>query len=262
MKKRIPKRALYTAAGIAVPVLLLVMIARLNIKPFSEGFTKLQEGISKNIFYVKDTFNAVKYVTSARTGIKALSEKNIFLDLQNQSLMSENDRLKKALQMKTGNEFKKFTKCFASVIDANTDGFIQYYVLDKGAASGIIKGDGVVASAGVLGRIAGMLPETSQVQLLTDSESRISVRVDRNKVIGILAGKGMGMCELEYVPKEEDIVEGDVLVTSGLGKSFPEGIKVGKVVRVVKKTVGLSMTVMVKPFVSVNNIQEVLVTGK
>jgi rod shape-determining protein MreC len=100
------------------------------------------------------------------------------------------------------------------------------------------------------------------VQLLIDADSRISVRVERSKVVGILIGKGYNLCELDYVPKEEDIIEGDVLVTSGLGKSFPEGIRVGKVIKVDKKTDGLSMTVKVKPYVSVFNIQEVMVVSK
>jgi rod shape-determining protein MreC len=262
MRKRIPKKAAYIAAGILAAVLIIVLLSKIKPSSISSVFSKTQEALAKNVYYIKDTLKSIKYVSSAKTGIQALSEKNIYLDLQNQSLIAENERLKKSLQMKTGNTFRQYTKCFGSVIDANDDGFIQYYLIDKGAGDGVARGDGVVAQDGVLGRIYFIMPDASRVQLLIDADSRISVRVERSKVVGILIGKGYNLCELDYVPKEEDIIEGDVLVTSGLGKSFPEGIRVGKVIKVDKKTDGLSMTVKVKPYVSVFNIQEVMVVSK
>lgn len=262
MKKRIPKKALYIAAGIAAVILLVILLSKIKPDSVSSVFTKMQEGMARNIFYIKDTFRSIKYVSSAKTGIQALSEKNLFLDIQNQSLLSENERLKKILLMKSENKFKQYTKCFATVIDSNDDGLIMYYLVDKGVADGVERGDGVVCAAGVLGRVSSILPETSRVQLLTDADSRISVRVERNKLVGILIGKGFNLCELDYVPREEDIVEGDVLVTSGLGNSFPEGIKVGKVIKVDKKTDGLSMTVKVKPYASVFSVQEVMIVGR
>jgi rod shape-determining protein MreC len=70
------------------------------------------------------------------------------------------------------------------------------------------------------------------------------------------------LCELLYVAKEEDFIIGDVLVASGLGKSFPEGVKIGTVVQVNNKTDGLSMEIKVKPFVDVFKVQEVIVVGK
>jgi rod shape-determining protein MreC len=262
MKKRIPKKAVYIAGGVLAVILVIILLSKIKTDSISSALVKIQEGLAKNIFYVKDTFKSIRYVSSAKTGIQALAEKNLFLDLQNQSLMSENERLKKILQMKTENSFKQYTKCFATVIDSNDDGFIQYYLIDRGVKNGVDRGDGVVSAAGVLGRISSIMPDSSRVQLLTDAESRISVRVERNKLVGILIGKGFNLCELDYVPKEEDIVEGDVLVTSGLGKAFPEGLKVGKVIKVDKKTDGLSMTVKVKPYASVFNIQEVIVVGR
>lgn len=261
MKKRIPKQAAYIAAA-AVILAVAILLAKMNSAGLSSVAAKFQEGLAKNVYYIKDTFKSIKYVTSAKHGIEALTEKNIYLDLQNQSLISENERLKKVLQIKTENKFKKYAKCFATIIDANDDGFIQYYLINKGAVDGVARGDGVTAMQGVIGRIYSIMPDSSRVQLLTDAESRISVRVERSKVMGILIGKGLNLCELDYVPKEEDIIEGDVLVTSGLGSSFPEGIKVGKVIKVDKKTDGLSMTVKVKPFVSVFSVQEVFITGK
>ncbi len=80
--------------------------------------------------------------------------------------------------------------------------------------------------------------------------------------MGILTGKGYRECSLDFVPKEEDIKEGDLIVTSGLGKSFPEGMKIGEVTKVDKKVDGLSMKVKVRPLAEVFEVEEVIVLKK
>jgi rod shape-determining protein MreC len=100
------------------------------------------------------------------------------------------------------------------------------------------------------------------VQLLTDVKSSISARVERSGVAGILIGAGNNICELKYVPKEEDVQLGDVILTSELGASFPAGIKIGEVTAVDKKSNNLSLVVRIKPYVNTNTVREVLVVRK
>jgi rod shape-determining protein MreC len=265
MRKRkiqLPNNLKYAVTALLVLFFLLILSKKINFNFLASGLSKLQNGIVKYVYYAGDTFKSIKYVSSARKGINELSERNIVLGLENQSLRTENERLKKMLQIKTENSFKRSTKCYASVIGASEDGFVEYYLIDKGSSSGVLEGDGVVAEAGVLGRVITVMPESSRVQLLTDAKSSISARVDRNRIVGILTGKGLNACELNYVPKEHDVIEGDVLVTSGLGRSFPEGVKIGRVLSVDKKAGGLSMIVKVQPYVDVFNIQEVVIVGR
>jgi rod shape-determining protein MreC len=264
MNKRIkiPKRLAWLLLGLAALILLIILVRHANFNSMASFFSRLQSGIAARIYYVKDSVRSVKYVSSARTGILALTEKNLKLEIENRELAAENDRLKKTLQLKQGNEFKRYTKCYASVIGANDDGFIQYYLIDKGSSNGVAVGDGVVNDDGVIGRIMTVMAASAKVQLITDVKSAISARVERSKVVGILTGKGIGLCGLEKVPKEEDVAVGDIIVTSGLGTSFPEGIKICKVTDVDKKSDSLSVKVKAKPFGDIFKVQEVIIVSK
>jgi rod shape-determining protein MreC len=64
---------------------------------------------------------------------------------------------------------------------------------------------------------------------------------------------------LEYVGKEEDVIENDTLVTSGLGKVFPKGFPVGVVFRVTEERGELSRGVGVVSMTDLNTLQELFV---
>ena len=92
----------------------------------------------------------------------------------------------------------------------------------------------VIDSAGVFGQVVGTTPITSRVLLITDPTHSVPVVVERTDVRAIAAGGGKGPHLVQYVPSVTDIVEGDRLVSSGLGRRFPYGYPVGVVNWVVK----------------------------
>jgi rod shape-determining protein MreC len=139
---------------------------------------------------------------------------------------------------------------------------IFYYVIDRGRQDGVEEGDGVISSGFAVGRVIKVMDDTAQVQLLTDAKSSISVKTERGRVAGILTGKGYNLCEMNYVPKEEDIKTGDVVITSMLGGSFPEGIPAGKITNVRKDIQGLSMFIEVRPFADVFKIEDIIIIKK
>ena len=56
--------------------------------------------------------------------------------------------------------------------------------IDKGSAAGVRRDDGVLAGAGVVGRIDSVTPLTSTVLLVTDYTSRIPAIVRRGGLVG------------------------------------------------------------------------------
>ncbi len=260
-KRKANNKNLYTAAAIIITLAAVLLISKSG--GFLPGlFSSIQKSVASYAFYVNDTFRSIKYVTSAKKGIQILSEKNMLLESENHTLKAENEKIKRASVLKSMRDFRSSVVCFASVIGANDDGMLAYYTIDRGSADGAGEGDGVITQAGVVGRLVKVNSDTSMVQLITDSKSSVSARGERSRVVGILSGESYNRCALNYVPKEEDIKEGDVIITSGLGKSFPEGIKIGQVTEATKKTDGLSMIIKVKPFVNMMSVEEVIVVKK
>ncbi len=87
----------------------------------------------------------------------------------------------------------------------------------------------VVSEAGLVGRIAQVMgPRTARVQLLPYEDSAISAEVVRSGVTGILRFDGRRFV-LDQVPTGEDVHEGDLVITSGLGGTVPRGLPLGRV---------------------------------
>lgn len=261
MKKKLSKKRalLISAVVLIVTFILLANEIRLGILAATAG--RVSKSVSDYVFYVKDTFRSIKYVSSARAGINALTDKNRSLDAENQALKAENEKLKRLLAMRPDRAAPFRVIAAASVISATDEGFIYYYTVDKGSADGVEEGDGVLSSAGVIGRVASVSLSFSKVQLVNDAKSSISARIERSRVAGVLTGRG-GFCEMDYVPKEEDVEAGDIVVTSGLGRSFPEGLRIGTVSAVDKGVEGLSMRIMVRLFASLQAPGEVMIIRK
>ena len=72
---------------------------------------------------------------------------------------------------------------------------------------------------------------SSRVLLVTDSTHGIPVRVARSDVRAIASGTGeLNRLELHHLPRSAEVKK-DLLVSSGLGGTFPEGYPVGHVSR-------------------------------
>ena len=81
-----------------------------------------------------------------------------------------------------------------------------------------------------MGQVIDVLPYTSRVLLVADSNHAIPVQVNRNGVRAIAVGSGkLDELALIYVPDTADIQEGDQLVSSGLGSRYPKGYPLGEI---------------------------------
>ena len=151
---------------------------------------------------------------------------------------------------------------FASVIGADASNLYKSIIIDKGTRDGVSNGLAVVDKYGnLVGRTINpvSLGETT-VQLLTDDNSGISVYSKDHRVVGVLAGDGKsGACWLKYVQATNpDLAVGEELVTSGLDRIFPAGIRAGRVVSI--GTDGsLFKRISVRPFLDFGDLNFVAV---
>jgi rod shape-determining protein MreC len=132
-------------------------------------------------------------------------------------------------------------------------------IIDQGRAQGVEAGQAVVAPTGIIGRIVEAYPRYAKVMLIVDRMSGADAMIQRTRVRGILEGKGGNRCSLEYVPKNADVQEGDLVLASGLGGIYPQGLVFGKVTKADKKAQGVFQQVEVNPTVDLSSLEEVLV---
>lgn len=147
----------------------------------------------------------------------------------------------------------------ASVIGRDTSPFVQYVIIDHGSDDGIQHGMPVVTQSGLVGRVDAVNSRAARVQLITDSSSSVNVRIKSKEGDMVLIGSVTGDLTLNMVPQSITLQPGDLILTSGLGGSFPANTIVGQVASVRKLETDLFQTASVQPVVDFGNIQAVLV---
>lgn len=123
----------------------------------------------------------------------------------------------------------------AEVIGVDPDTTRHILIVNRGANSGLYKGQPMLDARGVVGRVQWLGLNTARIMLISDRQHSVPVRINRNGMRAILSGTGdPSELSLQFVPETADIKVGDLLVTSGLGQDFPAGYPVGRVTRIRK----------------------------
>lgn len=227
-----------------------------------EVVASLQNVIAWSAASIEDFWRGYFYLVGAREENRKLHHT---LDLARANLTAlreadlANRRLKDLLDFKQSLEPPVVA---GNVVASNPNAWFKTVVIDKGERGGLRTGQPVVTQNGAVGRVVELAPHYAKVLLLIDYNSSIDAMVQRSRVRGILTGNSTNICRLKYVLKHDDLVEGDVLITSGLGGVFPKGLKLGTVIRVRKMDHGLFLEVDVRPSVNFNKLEEVLIILK
>jgi rod shape-determining protein MreC len=136
-------------------------------------------------------------------------------------------------------------------------------LIDVGTAHGVRPNDPVVSTRGVVGRIAKPGLHFSTVLLLSDVSSRIPVITSDGRVPAIVQGQGPGaFLEVKFIPRNDPVNPGEILLSSGQGGVFPKGIPVARVVEVTPADVSLFQKVYAEPLLALRYYEELLVLSR
>ncbi|GAB6141666.1 hypothetical protein JCM14076_23950 [Methylosoma difficile] len=147
--------------------------------------------------------------------------------LKLEALEKENIRLRALLD----NSFKLGEQVLvAEILSVKTAPYEHIVTVNKGTRFGVHPHQPVLDANGVVGQVFRSQPLTSDIMLITDLNHAIPVEVNRNGLLTIAVGSGqLNKLILPYLPNNADIHPGDLLITSGLGGTFPQGYPVAVV---------------------------------
>lgn len=147
----------------------------------------------------------------------------------------------------------------ATVIGREINPYLQYIIIDKGSNDGIRYGMPVVTQQGLVGRIDAVISDAARIQLITDAGSVVNVRLKNANVEGQVSGSITGEVSLDMVPIDTQVDIGEVILTSGLGGTYPPNIFVGQVLSMQSRQNALFQTGSVQPIVDFSVLSAVLV---
>ncbi|AEG59295.1 rod shape-determining protein MreC [Desulforamulus ruminis] len=253
--------------GISLMVMRFTQVGRDQLTPL-EAAVKDALGPVQGIFMkIGQTFhNGVESVVSLgrlEDENKKLQEQVDLLKGQlylQEELKQENQRLRSLLQYHEQYQ-QNFNTTAAMVIGRDPENWFGIITLNKGQKDGIVKNMPVVTPSGLAGRIIAVSRNTSQVMLITDPRSGVGAMIQETRIPGVLEGitAGSGGARLIHVPKDTQLSNGQVVVTSGMGGTFPKGIPIGRIVDVSNEPTGLFKTATVNPFSDLHRLEEVLI---
>ncbi len=154
-----------------------------------------------------------------------------------------------------------------SVIARDDTPYVQAITIDHGGNDGVKQDAVVITHQGLVGHVERVNPTSSKVRLINDLNSSVPVRLQaESRTTGLLRGQSQGnLMVIAYIPQTDVVTQADVVLTSGLGEMYPEGLVVGKVARVERKDADPFQAAVVEPAVGMDKLERLYVladTGK
>lgn len=221
----------------------------------------LQVGLQTIVVGVRRIRDRYKSLNNMRLENQSLKGRIVELEVRMEGLLESeaiNRRLQKLLDLKTRVPGRSVS---AAVIGNSASTWFQSLTINKGEKDGIRKGMAVISFVGIVGQVVVVAPRSAKVLLITDRSSGVDVISQRSRARGIVSGSLDNGPVMQYVKRNEDIREGDRLITSGLDGIFPKGLLVGTVGKVSKESNGHFQHVEVALAVDPSRIEEVLVAS-
>ena len=178
-----------------------------------------------------------------------------------ESLKTENSELKSLLNIQ--NNYPNFTLVNANVLNRNLDGWFNNLTIDVGSKDNIKKGDAVITSFGLVGKISQVLASYSEVTLLTfEPFKKIAVQIQAEKPIeGILEeyDQAKNVFYVRGIGENTPISKDTLVTTSPIGSIFPPGLLIGKVSLVTTDQYDFTKTLVVTPSANLQKVNFVAV---
>ncbi len=198
--------------------------------------------INSFFYYLLNSQKLLKENEELKNKVNQLTLEQVEL----KTLKSENDVLKKSL-----NYFKTTNYQYLSAQIIGRSSFNpQLLILDQGRLAGVKENLAGIYSQGVMvGKIQKVEDQISYLLLLTDNQSQIAAKtINEKQTIGLVKGELGINAKLIMIPQEEEINNGDLIVTSGLEENIPSGFLIGEVSEIKNQPSALFKEAILNPF--------------
>lgn len=209
--------------------------------------------------FLYQPFNWIDNQSFLMKRIEVLASENLKLNLENQILSSnelENKRLRAFLDFKAKRDHNFIG---SDVISKGTSSNLNAFLINQGSNSGVKKNDPVLSSKGVIGKIIAVSDDHSSVQLISDGNFRLSVKIMPSESEGIMRWKNNQICEIFEVKKTAEVNIGDIVLTSDLSSYFPPNLPVGEVVSIYDKSDSFNKIVRLELYTDLSTINQLFI---
>lgn len=226
--------------------------------------TPIQKLSSNTSKFFKEKFEAFANTSDLTNQINELEAENQRLLYQNKRLNlyeQENIRLSKLLDL--SQKYKDYKTSGTSVIGKDPGSYFCTFLIDKGKNDKITSDMVLVSSGGLVGKITETRNNFSKAQSILDTKSSVSAMSLRTGDLGVVKGNysysSSGLCIMEYIDSEAEIIVGDEIVTSNLSEIYPPGITIGTVKEITQDKNELTKIAIIEPQADLKHLDSLLI---
>ena len=229
------------------------------LRPFSILTGSAQSGFASFSGGVRGTASLYLNLVGIKVNNRQLTKDNAQLRAQlgeMTELRLENKRLYNLLEFR---QKSKMELLGAKVIGRDLVPDHSTITINRGTSHGLKRNMAVITAGGAVGYVVEPEAISSKILLLTDRYTSIGAIVQRSRARGLVEGRNKNSCRLMFLKRGDDVIPGDLIVTSGLDNIFPKGFPIGEVTQVDRGKYSISPTIDIKPAIDLFNLEEVFV---
>ena len=227
------------------------------VTPAQNISTSVSSWFSDKISSFRDETDIASENEELKAQVELLEAENKRLSMYEE----ENKRLSALLDI--SQKYPDYETTGTNVIAKDPGNWFLTFTIDKGTKDGLAPDMALTDAGGLVGRITECGYIYSKVESILDSRSSVSAMSLRTGDLGVVKGDytlmNDGLCKMEYIDAESEIMKGDEIVTSYLSDIYPSGITIGYVKDVVTDENGLTKYAVIEPSVDFKHISTLLV---
>ena len=228
------------------------------VQPFQWVAAKVSEGTGS-------LWNKYVNIDTIMAENESLKEENAALEsklVDYDRMQAENEAYKSLAEIQEENPETTYISAFVIGRDALDD--FGSFTVDMGTSSGIEKGDTVVSDDGYL--VGTVLEaDVTSCKILTILHPSFSAAgvVSRTRDNGIISGDSAyaqkDLCTMTNLARDTLAVQGDSVITTGLGGVYPPNVLVGTITEIIPETSGKSTVAVIEPGAEIKTLTHVFI---
>ena len=226
--------------------------------PIQSGLNAVGGGIYHELSAMAELRTALDENERLKAQVADLTEENTRL----RSQQFELERLRELYEL--DQDYMQYNKIGARIIAKDSSSWFSVFRIDKGSDDGIKENMNVIADGGLVGIVTDVGSNYATVRSIIDDSSQVSAMAQQSGDSCIVSGDlrlfRQGRLRLSYMEKDDDIKDGDMIVTSNISGKFLPGILIGYATDItVDYHDNLTKSGYLIPVAQFDRLQEVLV---
>ena len=257
---------LRTLIAIGVVILLTVFLHTVGVlRPIERFFRGLVNHASEQVYSWNvgedegvETFDTVEELEIAYRDLKKKYESSVLYEAEARLLRNENDELRATLKFVTSTGVRHIgASVQVEAIGKNIEPLGSTIVVNRGSEAGLRVGQPAIVGDGMfIGKVVRVDDGSAVIGLVTDSQSKVAATViGKTESIGMVEG-GYGISvRMTWIPQQEEIIPGSLVVTSGLEPGIPRGLVIGTINTVEKDQYQAFQEAIISPIIRLDKVR-------